>query len=60
MNFFLAFKKIERLGKLSDEHVYEHSDWNLYEHLSFFYNVMRCPHPNCFPHQEGMCGVLPM
>ena len=27
--------------------------------LSFSFNVVRCPHPNCSPHQQSMCGVPP-
>ena len=27
--------------------------------LSFSFNVVRCPHPNCSPHRECMCRVSP-
>ena len=26
---------------------------------SFSFNVVRCPNPNCYPHQQSMCGVPP-
>ena len=26
---------------------------------AFSCNVVQCPHPNCFPNQEGMCGAPP-
>ena len=29
----------------------------LFQYMLFF-NVVRCPHPICSTHQEGMCGVL--
>ena len=28
--------------------------------LPYSFNVVQCPHPNCSPHQEGMCGVPPL
>ena len=27
--------------------------------FSFCVNVVRCPYPNCSPHQQNMCGVPP-
>ena len=31
--------------------------WNFLGVL--FFNVVRCPQPNCSPHQQSMCGVPP-